>query len=245
MKALLTLLFMQFAMLVAFAQVPDKISYQAVVRTDDGAILSESSVGFRISVIQQSTTGQSVYQETHVPFTNENGLVSLQIGTGKVINGNFAQIDWSNGPFYLETEMDLNGGSDYTVTGLTELLSVPYALHAKTASALVSSEGEYLLKSKIISVESSRDIMQNDIGNTIECTNSTTLQLPLNFNAMAIGDVINLEAHNGAILTVVGASGVQLNYVVAGSAVFQSTLGNVRFGLLRKMATNSYIISGQ
>ncbi|WP_282049087.1 hypothetical protein [Maribacter aquivivus] len=245
MKSYLTILLILCCQLAVFSQVPENISYQAVIRTSDGSILANAPIGLRISVIQESASGLRVYEESHVPITNDNGLVSIHIGTGLVSIGNFAQIDWSNGPFYLETEMDLNGGSDYTVTGLTELLSVPYALHAKTASALVSSEGEYLLKSKIISVESSRDIIQNDIGNTIECTNSASLRLPLNFNAMAIGDVINLEAHNGAILTIVGASGVQLNYVVAGSAVFESKLGNVCFGLLRKMATNSYIISGQ
>ena len=73
------------------------------------------------------------YAERHFPTTNANGLVSLEIGTGTVINGNFATIDWANGPYFVKTETDLNGGSNYTITGTSQLMSVPYALYAKTA----------------------------------------------------------------------------------------------------------------
>lgn len=245
MKLFISILFIVIGSFGVFAQVPEKISYQAIIRTIDGDILASSLVGLKIGIIQQSTSGQRIYEESHVPVTNENGLISLHIGTGVVTMGDFAQIDWSNGPYYLETQMDLDGGSNYTITGLTELLSVPYALYAKTAGALVATDGEYLFKSKIISFQSSRNISANDIGNTIECTSSAVLQLTSNFNNMEIGDTINLEAHNGAVLTIGVQSGVQLNYVDAGTAIFESELGSVRFGLLRKTDVNSYIISGQ
>ena len=231
--------------LVVFSQTPEKISYQAIIRTVDGAILANTAIGLKISVIQESASGQRVYEESHVPVTNDNGLISIYIGTGTVATGNFATINWANGPYYLETRTDINGGTNYTITGLTELVSVPYALHSKTASALVSAEGEYQLKSKVIPFQVSRDIVESDIGNTIECTTASNLQIPANYSLMEIGDTINLEAHNGATLTVSVASGVQLNYVDAGSASFESGAGNVRFGLLRKMDVNSYIISGQ
>lgn len=242
---IVTLYYFIFLCAGVFAQGPEKMSYQAIVRNIDGSILAESQVGLKIGVIQGSTNGQRVYEEIHNQVTNENGLVSLQIGSGDVTFGDFSDIDWSNGSFFLETQMDLDGGSNYTLTGLTELLSVPYALHAKTASSLVSSDDVYDLKSKVISLQTNREVNIEDIGNIIECIGNATLVLASNFDAMEIGDTIYLEAHNGATLTISGDSGVQVNYVLAGSATFESETGNVRFGLLRKVAINSYIISGQ
>ena len=141
MKLYLAIVFILCCQLAAFAQAPENISYQAIIRTVDGDILANAPIGLKVSVIQESTSGQRVYEESHVPETNENGLISLHIGTGVVSIGNFAQIDWSNGPYFLETQTDLNGGTNYTITGLTELLSVPYALYSKTAGALVNTEG--------------------------------------------------------------------------------------------------------
>ncbi|WP_071341141.1 hypothetical protein [Maribacter sp. 1_2014MBL_MicDiv] len=237
----LTLFFLTIGI---YAQMPEKISYQAIVRNTNGEILGNSTIGIKISILQQTTNGQEVYQESHLPLTNENGLMTLQIGTGTVLKGTFTDIDWSNGPFFLETQMDLNGGVNYSITGLTELLSVPYALYAKTAGSITMGN-EYLKKSQIISFETDRDINESDILNTLECINSATLRITSNFDLMKVGDYINLEAHNGAVLNIQALEGVQLNYQLNGNATFISNKGNVRFGLLRKLAANSYIVSGQ
>ncbi|MDP2525788.1 hypothetical protein [Maribacter dokdonensis] len=233
-----------FLTLGIYAQMPEKISYQAIVRNTDGEILGNSTIGIKISILQQTTNGQEVYQESHLPLTNENGLMTLQIGTGTVLKGTFTDIDWSNGPFFLETQMDLNGGVNYSISGVTELLSVPYALYAKTAGNITTGN-DYLKKSQIISFETDRDINESDILNTLECINSATLRITSNFDLMKVGDYINLEAHNGAVLNIQALEGVQLNYQLNGNATFISNKGNVRFGLLRKLAANSYIISGQ
>jgi hypothetical protein len=87
----------------------------------------------RISILQGTATGTSVYTETQNPSTNANGLIAIEIGTGIVVSGSFSNIDWANGPYFVKTETDPNGGSNYTLTGTSQLLSVPYALHAKTA----------------------------------------------------------------------------------------------------------------
>ncbi len=47
--------------------------------------------------------------------------------------GSFTNINWANGPWFLKTETDPNGGSNYTVVSVQQLLSVPYALYAKEA----------------------------------------------------------------------------------------------------------------
>ncbi len=244
MRVFIALFFTFFMLLSVNGQVPDKISYQAIVRTNDGNVLQNAPVGLKIGIIQQSIEGEFIYEESHVPITNENGLISLHIGLGDVSNGDFEQIDWSNGPYYLETQMDLNGGSNYTIIGLTELLSVPYALYAKTAGS-ISNVNNYLTKAVIVPVVDSRDIQETDIDNTIECTMNATLTLVENFTIMQIGDIINLEAHNGAVLTIEASDGVDLNYQNAGDAIFLSNSGNVRFGILRKVGDNSYIVSGQ
>jgi hypothetical protein len=91
----------------------------------------------RISIIQNSASGSAVYVETQTPTTNANGLISIEIGGGSVISGVFANINWANGIYFIKTETDPTGGTNYTITGTSQLLSVPYAFHAKTADSIV------------------------------------------------------------------------------------------------------------
>jgi hypothetical protein len=91
----------------------------------------------RISILQTSPIGKAVYTEKQTPTTNANGLISVEIGGGSVLAGNFASINWTAGPYFVKTEVDPSGGSNYSIIGTSQLLSVPYALHAKTADSLV------------------------------------------------------------------------------------------------------------
>jgi hypothetical protein len=111
-----------------FAQAPQKMSYQAVIRNASDVLISNTTIGIQISILQGSSSGTAVYVETHTPTTNQNGLVSLEIGTGTVVTGTFSGIDWSAGPHFIKTETDPSGGTSYSITGSSELMSVPYAL---------------------------------------------------------------------------------------------------------------------
>jgi hypothetical protein len=111
-----------------FAQAPQKMSYQAVIRNTSGALVSSSSVGMKISILQGSATGTIAYSETQTASTNANGLVSLEIGAGTVVSGTFAGINWANGPYFIKTQTDPLGGTNYTIVGSSQLLSVPYSL---------------------------------------------------------------------------------------------------------------------
>jgi uncharacterized protein (TIGR02145 family) len=118
-----------------FAQAPQKMSYQAVIRNSNDSLLISTQVGMRISLVQGTPTGTVVFSETQTATTNANGLVSLQIGMGTAVSGTFAGIDWAEGPYYVKTETDLNGGANYTIISSNEILSVPYALFSATGPA--------------------------------------------------------------------------------------------------------------
>ena len=137
MKSIYTILVAILITTAVFAQTPEKMSYQAVVRNSSDQLIANQSVGMQISILQSTATGTAIYVETHNTTSNANGLVSLEIGTGTVINGSFATINWANGPYFIKTETDPTGGTNYTITGTSQLMSVPYALHAKTAENVV------------------------------------------------------------------------------------------------------------
>ncbi len=134
MKNLYSLLALFFLVVTVWAQSPQKMSYQAVVRNNDNSLVINQPVGVKISVLQGTDNGSTVYSELFNPNpeTNANGLLTLEIGGGIPVSGTFSEIDWSKGPFFIRTEIDPSGGSNYTVTGTTSLLSVPFALHAQS-----------------------------------------------------------------------------------------------------------------
>ncbi len=120
---------------VSLAQAPQRMSYQAVVRDGSNALVSNSSVGMRVSILQGSPSGTAQYVETHTTSTNANGLVTVSIGSGTVVSGSMGAIDWSAGPYYIKTETDPTGGTSYTIVGTSEMMSVPYALYAANSPA--------------------------------------------------------------------------------------------------------------
>ena len=119
---------------ITFAQAPNKMSFQTVVRNSQGKLVLNKSIGVRISILQSTSTGTPVYVETHTKTSNVNGLLTLEVGTGTVTTGTFATINWSQGPYFLKTEMDVNGGTSYSITGVTEFVSVPYAKMSDNAN---------------------------------------------------------------------------------------------------------------
>jgi hypothetical protein len=170
------------------AQAPEKMSYQAVIRNSSDALVSNQSIGMRISLLQGSTSGTAVYVETQNPTSNTNGLVSIEIGGGTSFSGSFSAIDWANGPFFIKTETDPTGGTNYTITGTSQLLSVPYALHAKTAG----------------SVNETDPIFAASVASGISSNDTTNWNNDLIFD----GDTTHWKANNGDIGFVLGNVGI-------------------------------------
>lgn len=138
LKSILILLTCTLYLVPSFAQTPEKISYQAIVRDVSNNLVTNQVVGMKISILQGSINGTAVYEEIYNPnpLTNTNGLVSIEIGGGVPIFGTFSSIDWSVGPYFIKTETDPTGGTNYTIIGTSQLLSVPYALFANTTEQI-------------------------------------------------------------------------------------------------------------
>ena len=133
---LTTLFFLLTITSFLMAQTPERMSYQSVLRDAQNRLVTNRMVGVQISILQNSPTGDAVYVERQSPTTNAHGLVTVVIGTGQVISGSMATIQWENGTYYIRMQIDLNGGSNYTYTNTNQVLTVPYAFHAKTAETL-------------------------------------------------------------------------------------------------------------
>jgi len=116
------------ATLLIQAQTPAGFNYQAVIRNSSGELVKNKTIGVRFTILKGTENGAQVYSEVISPATNGNGLVTAEIG--KLNKNQFSQIDWSDGIYFLKTETDLNGGSNYVISGVSQLMSVPYAMYA-------------------------------------------------------------------------------------------------------------------
>ena len=89
---------------------PEAFKYQAVVRDQFGNILPNQLVGLQFTIIQGSPSGTPVFQEVFSVTTNDYALVNLDIGRGTLVSGDFSTIDWSQGPYFIQTGLDVTGG---------------------------------------------------------------------------------------------------------------------------------------
>ena len=188
------------------AQAPQKLSYQAVVRDAGGALVANQTVGMQISVLQSAASGSSVYTETQTPSTNANGLISIELGSGTVVSGTFSAIDWSAGPYFIKTETDPAGGTSYTISGTSQLMSVPYALHAKTA-------------------ESTTNDLVDDADS--DPTNELNTGVVLSGTNLEITDAGGTIVTDLSSLSGGGGSG---NWTISGTDISNSNSGNVGIG---------------
>jgi hypothetical protein len=136
----------------AVAQSPESMNYQAVIRDGSGNVLSSQAVGLQIKILQSSSTGIAVYQETFSPTTNAYGSIAIQIGSGTVVSGTFSSIDWGVNSYFVETAVDIDGtanGTSYVVISTTQLMSVPYALYAKSSDAWNSNANTNFTNKKV------------------------------------------------------------------------------------------------
>ena len=187
MKRIYTILVAALITASVFAQTPEKMSYQAVVRNSTDQLVTNQGIGMQISILQTTSTGTAVYVETHNTTTNANGLVTIEIGNGIVVSGDFTTIDWANDTYFIKTETDPTGGTAYTITGTSQLMSVAYALHAKTAESI---EGEINETDPVYTASQAANIDASDITNlgNLSGTNTGDQDLSSLATKTALGD---------------------------------------------------------
>lgn len=175
MKKISTVLAVLCLITSAFTQSPEKMSYQAVIRDASETLITNTQLVMQISILQGSASGTTVYTESQTPTTNANGLVSIEIGNGTVVNGDFATIEWSNGPYFLKVETDAQGGTNYTIVGTSQLLSVPYAFHAKTAENITGPIPETQNLAHVLAQSNDGDAVQiKNIADPTEAQDAAT-----------------------------------------------------------------------
>jgi len=221
MKNLFTFFAITIFSVNLFAQAPQKMSYQAVIRNSSNSLITLSPVGMKISILQGSSTGIPVFIETQSATTNSNGLVSLEIGTGSVVTGTFALINWANGPYFIKIETDPTGGTNYTINGTNELMSVPYALFSAN-----SAPGPQGLQG-IQGLTGAQGVSGNNGTNGKNTLINTT---SISSNTYCINGGIKLEigldANNNNILDAAEIDPLQTQYICNGVNGAQGIQGN-------------------
>lgn len=136
-KLILSLTSALILVITATAQTPNSINYQAALRNSSGTPMASASVPVRFTIRDLSATGTILYQETNTVTTNAQGIMNTAIGTGTIVSGAWANIEWVNNEKYLEVEVD--AGAGLVSIGTQQLLSVPYAQFAKGVQATSSN----------------------------------------------------------------------------------------------------------
>lgn len=116
---------------------PEAFSYITMVSDSNGAPVTNQVIGIRFSILQDSTTGTVVYSETQTATTDDQGVLSTQVGVGIITTGSLGSVDWAAGQHYLRVEVDPAGGSNYSVLSTPQLVSVPYAMYTGTANTIL------------------------------------------------------------------------------------------------------------
>ncbi len=169
MKKYYFVLLSMITSLSILAQTPKKISYQAVIRNASQELVKEHDVGVKIDVLKGSTaeSATSVYSETHNSSTNKNGLLSIEIGAGDVISGNMSSISWGTDKYFVKVQTDPDGGSNYTIEGISQLLSVPYALYAQDVANKDDADANPSNELQILNFDNATGELTISDGNTV------------------------------------------------------------------------------
>jgi len=134
MKKILLSSFLLALSVFVNAQSSNYFKYQAVIRDNNGELIIDQNVSFRISILVDTVSFSEVYQENHTVTSDGYGVCNLEIGNGGNPSTSFDLIDWGSNQYFLKIEMDESGESNYRNMGTVQLLSVPYSLHSNSSN---------------------------------------------------------------------------------------------------------------
>ena len=207
-----TVLLFSTVLVAAPPPVPQKMSYQAVVRNSSNELVANKTIGMKISIIYNTPTGTVVYAETQTPTTNDNGLISIAIGTGTIIEGSFSHIEWTQGPHFIKTEIDPAGGTSYSITSTSELLSVPYAITAMYAKNVETIPNNSVTSIKI----ADGNVLENDLADN-----------SVGSSKIMDGTVITEDLGSSSVTSAKIADGAIVTADLADQTVSTAKLGNL------------------
>jgi hypothetical protein len=210
MKKLYTL-FAIISVCSLLAQTPQKMSYQSILRNAlDGPIVN-TMVGMKVSILKGSISGNAVYVETHSATTNINGLISIEIGAGNVVTGTFSAINWGDDSYFIKTETDPLGGNNYTITGTSQLLSVPYALYAENTKS--RGKNTVILRGDITDAEAAV-LLTKDLGPDTQFINISNTTALTTVNLDTATNLIDFTVENNTALTTLSGNNIEIVYNV-------------------------------
>lgn len=239
------------------AQAPEKFKYQSMIRKADGTALADKNVKIRVSILKEGVSGVQVYSEVHSATSNSFGIVNINIGEGTGKTGTFETINWADSNYFIKVEMDENGGTNYTLSGVSQLMSVPYALYAKSAGNAFS--GKYsdltgipnLADTSIYLKKESDPVFSASVAKSIKAADTTRWSAKSEFD----GDYNNLankpiRINDAQVNLAIGPSclpitstGIQ-NLVIGNTSLANNTTGhrNTVYGInaLQYNSTGAY-----
>lgn len=246
MKRILSSLIILIAT-VAFAQVPQGISYQAIALNGSGNPVVNAPVGVRLSVLNTSASGTVVYQETQTKTTNAQGLFNLIIGQGTAVTGTFSTIDWANGSKFLKVEIDTNGGTNYQPVGVTQLYAVPYAM---VAASVIPAAGTSLGDQVADSAYSNFAFIDYDSNKAYAFNSTTGLWIQQSFSADASPELTEAQGNFGFIdyygnkaFVFSSSAGAWLQQTFSADASPEFTVSNANFAFLDYYANKAYVFN--
>jgi hypothetical protein len=222
------------------AQNTNTFNYQSVVRNSNNELIVNKQINVRISIIEENENGKSIYSENHSAISNSNGLITLTVGNGKVINGLFKDIDWSKGPYFLKNETDLTGTGNFTLTTTSQLLSVPYSNYSNNGLPAGGKEGQIITICNGKPTWTTGGLCPGNI-ESLNCQNITNYgNLYSNIEANNVTSTIQYSGGNGGsynsqLINSTGVTGLTA-YLDAG--IYQNGNGNLTFYINGKPSTS-------
>ena len=193
---------------IVSAQSPQSFSYQSVVRDANNDLVTNQAIE-SISILKNSPTGTVLYAERRNVLSNANGLITLNVGEGIVLGGAFSSISWGGySALFIKSELDLTGGASYTISGTSQMLSVPYALYAENAGN--QSDDQTLSLS----------------GNTLSILDGNSITLPTSLAVQTIeGTHVGwrITGNDSANYGMIGDSAIDLSYSIEPSSTNGAT----------------------
>lgn len=217
-----------------WAQSPEKFNYQAVVRNAANDLVVNAEVGLRLSVLKGSASGKAVYVETHKPTTNMNGLFSIEIGGGLPTLNTMDSVEWYSGVYFLKTEIDPSGGTGYTITNISQFLSVPFSEFSTKAGGLT----DYAVYEEQYPNSGTLPALSAGTG-----ANYVANVHKLNTKVIQKGTSISLSSFSGTITLQPGLYSIDIMCPIRGPGNTTTILSYVSFSGSLSNQANSYLES--